>query len=192
MLTRTARGRPTTASWLRCISAGLSGTDTVTAGAEVAAANGFTGRYNVQPPTDEQIREWCETRGNDGIAFVLQDGEVINQCRQFKGEWPAGTGAATMADARECAGCDLPPGPKLRNRTDGSEKRPFRVQTGLKFKKSLGPCVDVITPTHRYVNAGTNPDTGNAEQWFDADDNLLNRPPDPRHGPNCRRPGCCC
>ena len=134
----------------------------------------------MQPPTAEQIREWCETRGNDGIAFVLQDGEVVIDVDNYaKGEWPAGTGAATMADARECAGCDLPPGPKLRNRTDGSEKRPFRVQTGLKFKKSLGSCVDVITPTHRYVNAGTNPDTGNAEQWFDADDNLLSRPPRP-------------
>ena len=35
---------------------------------------------------------------------------------------------------------------------------------------------------------GINPDTGNAEQWFDADDNLLSRPPaTATHGPSCRR-----
>jgi hypothetical protein len=94
-----------------------------------------------------------------------------------KGDWPQGTGVATIANARQRAGCDLPPGPKLRNRTDGSEKRLFWVPPGLKFKKSLGPCVDLVTPTHRYVNAGINPDTGNPEQWFDADDNPLGAPP---------------
>ena len=140
---------------------------------------GVTG-HGARPPTAEQIEEWREKRGDDGIAFVLQDGELVIDIDNYaKGEWPAGTGAATMAEVRERAGCDLPRGPKLRNRTDGSEKRPFRVPTGLKCRKGLGPCVDVVTPTHRYVNAGINPDTGNAEQWFDADDNALDEPPPP-------------
>lgn len=141
--------------------------------------SGFTGR-GAKPPPPEQIRKWCEERGNDGIAFVLQDGQVVIDVDNYaKGKWPAGTGVATMAVDQDLAGCVLPPGPKLRNRTDGSEKRPFRVPPGLKFKKSLGPCVDVVTPTHRYVNAGVNPETGSPEQWFDADDNLLSRPPAP-------------
>jgi hypothetical protein len=146
--------------------------------------NGYTGRHNTLPPTAEQIEEWREKRGDDGIAVVAQDGELwIDVDNYAKGDWPAGTGVATMADAQELAGCDLPLGPKLRNRTDGSEKRPFRVPQGLKFKKSLGPCVDVVTPTHRYVNAGINPDTGNPERWFDADDNPLDEPPPPEAWP---------
>ncbi|WP_460359522.1 AAA family ATPase [Mycobacterium sp. ZZG] len=109
---------------------------------------------------------------------MLQDGWLLIDVDNYaKGEWPAGTGAATMAEARERAGCDLPPGPKLRNRTDGSEKRLFWVPPGLRFRKNLGPCVDLVTPTHRYVNAGINPDTGNPEQWFDAEDNALGAPP---------------
>jgi hypothetical protein len=144
---------------------------------------GFTGR-SASPPTADQIEEWRETRGNDGIAFVLQEGEIVIDVDNYaKGDWPAGTGAATMADLAERAGCDLPRGPKLRNRTDGSEKRPFRVPKGLKFRKSLGACVDVVTPTHRYVNAGINPETGNPEQWFDADDKLLDEPPPPETWP---------
>src|SRR5271166_1779333 len=144
---------------------------------------GFTGR-GAKQPTSEQIEEWRHKRGDDGIAFVLQDGEIVIDIDNYaKGEWPAGTGAVSMADARERAGCDLPPGPKLRNRTDGSEKRPFRVPSGLKFNKSLGPCVDTVTPTHRYVNAGINPDTGNPERWYDADDNPLDEPPPPETWP---------
>ena len=115
---------------------------------------GFTGHHNTQPPTAEQIQEWRETRGDDGIGFVLQDGWLLIDVDNYaKGEWPEGTGAATIAEAGERAGCGLPPGPKLRNRTDGSEKRLFWVPTGLKFRKSLGPCVDLVTPTHRYVNS---------------------------------------
>jgi hypothetical protein len=37
----------------------------------------------------------------------------------------------------------------------------------------------VVTPTHRYVNAGVNPETGSREQWFDADDKPLDEPPPP-------------
>jgi hypothetical protein len=140
--------------------------------------NGFTGHHNKQPPSPGQIEEWLETRGDDGIAFVLQDGELVIDIDNYaKGKWPAGTGAATIAELAERAGCDLPPGPKLRHRTDGSYKQPFRAPTGLKFRKSLGPCVDVVTPTHRYVNAGINPDTGNAEQWEDANGTPLDEPP---------------
>jgi hypothetical protein len=146
--------------------------------------SGFTGYHNTQPPTPDQIEEWRESRGDDGIAFVLQPGEVVIDVDNYaKGKWPAGTGAATMAEVRERVGCDLPPGPKLRNRSDGSEKRPFRVPLGLKFKKSLGPCVDVVTPTHRYVNAGINPETGSAERWYDADDTPLDEPPSPETWP---------
>lgn len=146
--------------------------------------NGYTGHYNTGPPTAEQIEEWRQTRGADGIAFVLQDGQIVIDIDNYeKGNWPAGTGLSTISDVAERASYELPPGPKLRNRTDGSEKRPFRVPHGLKFRKSLGPCVDVVTPTHRYVNAGINPDTGNAEQWFDADDNPLNEPPPPESWP---------
>jgi hypothetical protein len=144
---------------------------------------GFTG-YSALLPSDEQIEEWREKRGDDGIAFVLQDGQIVIDVDNYaKGDWPAGSGVATLTDARERAGCGLPPGPKLRNRTDGSEKRPFRVPSGLKFKKSLGPCVDIVTPTHRYVNAGINPDTGQAERWFDADDKPLAEPPSPQSWP---------
>lgn len=140
--------------------------------------NGFTGHHNTEPPTAQQIQEWRQHRGDDGIGFVLQDGWLLIDIDNYaKGEWPAGTGAATIAKARARAGCDLPPGPKLRNRSDGSEKRLFWVPPGLKFRRSLGPCVDLVTPTHRYVNAGVNPDTGNPEQWFDAADNLLGAPP---------------
>lgn len=139
---------------------------------------GFTGHRNARPPSEKQIEDWRRNRGNDGIGFVLQDGWLLIDVDNYaKGQWPAGTGAATMAKARHVAGCDLPPGPKLRNRTDGSEKRLFWVPTGMKFRKSLGPCVDLVTPTHRYVNAGINPDTGNPEQWFDACDNPLGAPP---------------
>lgn len=146
--------------------------------------NGFTGHHNTQPPTAEQIEEWRKTRGDDGIAFVLQDGQIVIDVDNYaKGEWPAGTGTATMSELAERAACDLPRGPKLRNRIDGSEKRPFRVPAGLRFRKGLGPCVDVVTPTHRYVNAGINPDTGNPEKWFDADDKPMGEPPLPETWP---------
>ncbi|ASL14688.1 hypothetical protein MYCOZU2_02274 [Mycobacterium intracellulare subsp. chimaera] len=147
--------------------------------------NGFTGHHNTRPPSDEQIEEWRRARGDDGIAFVLQDGQIVIDVDNYaKGEWPAGTGAATIAELAQRAGCELPIGPKLRNRTDGSEKRPFRVPQRLKFRKGLGPCVDVVTPTHRYVNAGINPDTGNPERWFDADDRPLDEPPPPDTWPD--------
>lgn len=140
--------------------------------------SGITGHHNTQPPTAEQIALWCRDRGEDGIGFVLQDGWLLIDVDNYaKGEWPAGTGAATIARTGERAGCGLPPGPKMRNRSDGSEKRLFWVPRGLKFRKSLGPCVDLVTPTHRYVNAGINPDTGTPEQWFDAEDNPLGAPP---------------
>ncbi len=71
--------------------------------------NGFTGHHNTQPPMREQIDEWRETRGDDGIAFVLQDGQIVIDVDNYaKGEWPAGTGAATMADLALRAACDLP------------------------------------------------------------------------------------
>lgn len=139
---------------------------------------GFTGSHSRRPPTAEQIEQWRQDRGDDGIGFVLQDGWLLIDVDNYaKGEWPQGTGAATIAKAGERAGCGLPPGPKLRNRTDGSEKRLFWVPSGLKFRKDLGPCVDLVTPTHRYVNVGINPDTGNPERWFDAEDNVLGAPP---------------
>lgn len=153
-------------------------------GRKAPPPNGFTGHHNTQPPTAEQVEEWRKTRGDDGIAFVLQDGQIVIDVDNYaKGEWPAGTGAATMAELAERAACDLPRGPKLRNRIDGSEKRPFRVPVGLRFRKGLGPCVDVVTPTHRYVNAGINPDTGNPEKWFDADDKPTDEPPLPETWP---------
>lgn len=140
--------------------------------------SGFTGHYNTGPPSAAQIQEWRRERGEDGIGFVLQDGWLLIDVDNYaKGEWPEGTGAATIAAAGELAGCGLPAGPKLRNRADGSEKRLFWVPPGLKFRKSLGPCVDLVTPSHRYVNVGINPDTGNPEQWFDAEDKLLDAPP---------------
>ena len=49
--------------------------------------------------------------------------------------------------------------------------------------KRLGPCADVVTPTHRYVNAGINPDTGDVERWFDASGNAMYEPPPPETWP---------
>ena len=145
---------------------------------KVPAANRIHRSSQQATPDRRSIKQWRQDRGDDGIGFVLQDGWLLIDIDNYaKGKWPKGTGAATIARAGKGAGCDLPPGPKLRNRTDGSEKRLFWVPTGLKFRKSLGPCVDLVTPTHRYVNAGINPDTGNPEQWFDAEDNPLGAPP---------------
>lgn len=139
---------------------------------------GFTG-YGGQRPSAAQVQEWCEKRPHDGIAIVCPDGVVFFDTDNYaKGAHPAGTGAATLAAVVAAAGVELPPGPSVRNRDDGSEKRPFKVPD-LKFKHSLGPCVDVITPTHRYVNVGINPVTGNAERWFDAGGNPMLKPPHP-------------
>jgi hypothetical protein len=42
---------------------------------------------------------------------VLQDGELVVDIDNYaKGTWPAGTGAATIAELAERAGCDLPDG----------------------------------------------------------------------------------
>ena len=141
--------------------------------------SGFTG-YGAARPSSEQIAEWCKERPNDGAAIVCPEGVVYFDTDNYaKGEHPAGTGAATLAAVLDAAGVELPPGPSLRNRDDGSEKRPFKTPPGLKFRHSLGACVDVITPTHRYVNVGINPHTGNAERWFDADGIPMLKPPHP-------------
>lgn len=142
--------------------------------------SGFTG-YGGQRPSVAQVQEWCEERPHDGVAIVCPEGVVFFDTDNYaKGEHPAGTGAATLAAVLASAGVELPPGPSLRNRDDGSEKRPFKVPLDdLKFRHSLGPCVDVITPTHRYVNVGINPHTGNPERWFDAEGNPMLKPPHP-------------
>ena len=148
-------------------------------GKKKSPPTGYTG-YGAQRPSVEQIAEWTQQLGDWGCAFVLTEGQLVIDVDNYaKGEHPAGTGAATLAALLAEAGCELPPGPSLRNRDDGSEKRPFRVPTGLKFKRELGPCVDVITATHRYVNAGVNPDTGKPERWYDAQGNPMLKPPHP-------------
>ena len=55
-------------------------------GRKAPPPNGFTGHHNTQPPTAEQVEEWRKTRGDDGIAFVLQENKYPQGDRELSAE----------------------------------------------------------------------------------------------------------
>ncbi|MGB0971170.1 MAG: bifunctional DNA primase/polymerase [Mycobacterium sp.] len=140
---------------------------------------GVTGQ-RAELPTAEQKRRWCSEQRDGNIGLYIPDGVLVADIDNYaKGDRPAGAGLVTIAAVEARAGRKFPPTWTLRNRTDGSEKRFYRVSKGRRWRSNLGPGVDLIHHGHRYVNAGINPTTGNPEQWYDPDGNPSEVPPRP-------------
>lgn len=139
---------------------------------------GFTGG-GAKLPTAEKVEAWRTTRSTGNTALYLADGLLCVDIDNYaKRDRPAGRALEVIAEVEGRAGARFPPTWVLRNRTDGSEKRLYRVPTGLSWRSNLGAGVELVHSGHRYVNVGTNPDTGNPERWHDPD-GLLVDPPRP-------------
>ncbi len=140
---------------------------------------GFTG-HSAQLPTADDVDDWRRDCADGNTALYLADGLVCVDIDNYaKKERPAGRALEVIAEVEGRAGCRFPPTWVLRNRTDGSEKRLYRVPRGLTWRSNLGAGVDLVHAGHRYVNVGVNPDTGNPEQWYTPDAELSPEPPSP-------------
>ena len=145
---------------------------------------GFTGG-GAQIPTPDQVEIWRREKANGNPALYLAeyDGFAllgVDIDNYAKGDRPAGRALEVIAEVEQRAGCTFAPTYVLRNRTDGSEKRIYRVPCGLLWRSNLGPGVELIHHHHRYVNAGINPGTGNPELWYDHEGQLTLQPPRPQ------------
>lgn len=140
---------------------------------------GFTGKH-AQTPTSEQVDRWRRQQPDGNTALYLVDGLICVDIDNYaKKQRPVGRALEVVAEVEARAGLRFPATWALRNRTDGSEKRFYRVPTGLSWRSNLGAGVDLVHAGHRYVNAGINPDTGNPEQWYTPDGRLADEPPRP-------------
>ncbi|VBA47125.1 bifunctional DNA primase/polymerase [Mycobacterium attenuatum] len=140
---------------------------------------GFTGKA-AQLPTAAHIAQWRCERPDGNPALYLVDGLICVDIDNYaKKKRPAGRALEVVAEVEGRAGVRFPATWVLRNRTDGSEKRFYRVPTGLTWRSNLGAGVDLVHAGHRYVNAGVNPDTGNPEQWYASEGELSPVPPRP-------------
>lgn len=145
---------------------------------------GFTGGA-ARIPTPDEIETWRREKANGNVALYLAEYEGfallgVDIDNYAKGDRPAGRALEVIAEVEKTARCTFPPTFVLRNRTDGSEKRLYRVPCGVLWRSKLGPGVELIHWHHRYVSAGINPDTGNFEQWYDSAGRLLREPPRPQ------------
>lgn len=139
----------------------------------------YTG-HGAMIPTPEQIEEWCTSKSDGNPALYLIDGTVCVDIDNYaKGDRPAGRALEVIAEVQGRAGVSFPATWVLRNRTDGSEKRLYRVPEGLTWRSKLGAGVDLVHHQHRYVNVGVNPDTQCPEQWFSPDGLRSVDPPSP-------------
>lgn len=140
---------------------------------------GFTGG-GAQIPTSEQVEIWRRDRPDANLALYLADGLLCVDIDNYaKGDRPAGHALEVIAEVEQRALSRFPPTFVLRHRTDGTEKRVYRVPRGLLWRSNLGAGVELIHWHHRYVNAGINPDTLKPEQWYAPDGRLLLEPPRP-------------
>jgi hypothetical protein len=140
---------------------------------------GFTGS-GAEMPSLEQVEAWRREQAVGNAALYLADGLLCVDIDNYaKKQRPAGRAREVIEEVEERAGQRFPATWVLRNRTDGSEKRLFRVPTGLTWRSNLGAGVDLVHAGHRYVNVGTNPDTGNPERWYDPGGLLATEPPRP-------------
>jgi hypothetical protein len=140
---------------------------------------GFTGA-DAEVPTAEQIEAWRKAQPGGNTALRLPNGVLAVDIDNYaKGLRQAGRALEVIGETEARAGCQFPATWTLRNRTDGSEKRVYRVPKGLRWRGVLGAGVDIIHTGHRYLNVGVNPTTRNPEKWFDPEGNLSLVPPRP-------------
>lgn len=140
---------------------------------------GYTGGGAALPAT-EQVGAWCREMPMGNPALYLTDGLLAVDIDNYaKKDRPAGRALEVIAEVEERAGVRFPATWLLRNRIDGSEKRLYRVPTGLQWRSNLGAGVDLVHSGYRYVNVGINPDTGNPEQWFTPLGDVAVEPPSP-------------
>ena len=140
---------------------------------------GLTGKA-AQRPTPARVAQWrCEhPHGNPGLYLVdsLICVDIDNYAKKKR---PAGRALEVVAEVEGRAGVRFPATWVLRNRSDGSEKRFYRVPTDVTWRSNLGAGVDLVHAGHRYVNAGVNPDTGRPEQCYTPEGRLAEEPPRP-------------
>lgn len=140
---------------------------------------GFTGKA-AQRPTPAHVAQWRYEHPNGNPALYLVDGFICVDIDNYaKKKRPAGRALEVVAEVEGRAGVRFPATWVLRNRTDGSEKRFYRVPTDVTWRSNLGAGVDLVHAGHRYVSAGVNPDTGQPEQWYTPEGRLAVDPPRP-------------
>lgn len=141
---------------------------------------GFTG-HDARLPTHGQLETWRREYPDGNAALYLTDGLLCVDIDNYaKKQRPAGRALEVVDEVEGRAGCRFPETWALRNRTDGSEKRLYRVPKGLNWRSNLGAGVDLVHAGHRYVNVGINPDTGTPEHWYAPDGELSREPPRPQ------------
>lgn len=146
-------------------AAGIRNTIPIPQGHKSPPPKGFTGAEG-QPVSDEQHDEWCEEHGDDGLAFVLADGQqAVDIDNYAKRDRPAGAALHGIAKIEQRTRCEYPETACLYHRDDGSAKYLYQGTPGISCRGELAPGVEVLQHTHRYVHVGTNPETGKAEQW---------------------------
>lgn len=149
------------------------------AGQKWPPPEGFTGQRAELPPP-EQTNAWRRDFVDGNTALYLVDGLICVDIDNYaKRDRPAGRALEVLAEVEGRAGHRFPATWVLRNRTDGSEKRLYRVPLGLTWRSNLGAGVDLVHAGHHYVNVGVNPDTGEPERWYTPDGELSPVPPSP-------------
>ena len=142
---------------------------------------GFTGG-GAEIPTLEQVDIWCceKTDGNPALYlaeyddFALLGVDIDNYAKK---ERPAGRALEVIAEVERRARCKFGPTFVLRIEPMAVKSGSTGCPRGYSGEAGWRGC-DLIHHGHRYVNAGVNPDTGTAEQWFDcASGRLLLEPP---------------
>ena len=161
-------------------AAGIQNVIPLPKGQKAPPPSGFTGQTG-QPVNSEQVQEWRDTRGGDGIGIVPEADQLFIDIDNYaKGDRPAGRALEVIAEVEERAGVPWPRTYGYRNRTDGSVKWFYRVPTkGLRYRGKLGAGVDLLWWGDRYAHLGTDPATGEDGEWIDGDGNASTGPVSP-------------
>lgn len=123
---------------------------------------GFTGAGGIEPDRDQVVR-WIAERGDGNVAIRLT-GDVVGIDVDHYGDK---RGLDDLARIEAVLG-ELPPTIMSTSRDNRSGIRLFRVPVGTQLRGSIGPTIEVIQRTHRYVVAppSVHPE-GRIYRWVD-------------------------
>lgn len=124
---------------------------------------GFTGAGGIEPDRDQVVR-WIAERGDGNVAIRLT-GDVVGIDVDHYGDK---RGLDDLARIEAVLG-ELPPTIMSTSRDNRSGIRLFRVPVGTQLRGSIGPTIEVIQRTHRYVVAppSVHPE-GRIYRWVDS------------------------
>lgn len=136
---------------------------------------GFTG-YVERWPTDSEIAEWIEARGNDNLTLRLPGDVISIDVDAYDGR----AGLQTLENAEQQLG-GLPATWISTSRDDGSGQRLYRVPAGEEWLSQLGDNVEIVRCHHRHCVTwpSIHPETSRQYIWYRPDHTVSTEPPTP-------------